>query len=158
MTNHAYSSLIYERKHVNLTSEFWLESSKKDLAAQLRRFNLGTQPRGLHADLRHAQTEHEHLRMALATPHPSISAQRALEPHWNFVFSNLLTAFQEFGVPTAIRRLVTYRRNVCAWFKRLQKFLIPIQEKLNRVQPPGPASVAAHVNSVFFYVLLLLTK
>ena len=139
-------------------SGFWIQSTKKDIGAQLRRFSMGTQARGLHVDLRAATTEEDHLRLALKTEHPAISAQRTLEPHWSFVFTNLAEAFHLFGVKGATRRITAYRQRVCKWLTIVRDYLAPVQKQLNRSQPPGPASVSAHVNTVFLYVLLVLTK
>ena len=69
-------------------SQFSCESKKKHVAEQLRRFNLGSQAKGLHFNLRQATTEEEHLRLALAAPHPTVTAHQALEDHWQFVFDN----------------------------------------------------------------------
>ena len=139
-------------------SQFSCESEKKQVAEQLRRYNIGSQARGLHFNLRQAQTEEEHLRLALQAPHPTVTAHEALEDHWQFVFDNLREAFQLFGVAGATQRLISYRRKVCEWLTKLQLFVAPLQKRLNQSQPPGPASVSGHVQSVFFYILLLLTQ
>ena len=70
-----------------LAGGFWLESIKKDKAAQLRHSTLGAQAWGLHAELREACIEQDHLQLAIQTPHPIVAAQQALEPAWANVFA-----------------------------------------------------------------------
>ena len=137
---------------------FWLESTRKDAANQLRQYNLGKQARGLHVDMRGAKTELEHLSLARSVPHPSSVAQQTLEPQWRFVFSNLEVAFRAFGIRAAAARLVDYRARVRRWFLKLKRYLAPLQDALNKEQPPGPASVSSHVQTLFLYVLLTLTN
>ena len=60
-----------------LTGSYWLESIKKDKAAQLRRYTLGAQARGLHAELRGACNEQDQLDLALRPPNPIVAAQTA---------------------------------------------------------------------------------
>ena len=137
---------------------FWLESQKKDKAAQLRRYTLSSQAKGLHADLRGACTEQAHLQLALATPHPIIAAATSLEEPWAYVFAQLAAGFETFGVSQTFTRLTSYRCRVTRFFSELKVFCDPFQTRLNAYQPATCKAVSGHVNSLFFYVLLRLTN
>lgn len=139
------------------SQDFWLESKTKDLDAQVRRFALGSQAKGLHARMRSAETMRDHLDIALGTPHPSTTVQNALDPAWRFVFTQLEAAFRRFGVHKTSERLISYRRRVRTWLSKVQKYCQPIQDLLNHDMPQTCKSVSGHVKSVFFYLLLLLT-
>ena len=139
-------------------SSFWLESQKKDKVAQLRRYTLNTQAKGLHADLRGACTEQAHLALALATPHPILAAATSLEAPWAYVFAQLEAGFKAFGVSRTFARLADYRSSVLRFFSELKVFCEPFQEKLQIYQPATCRAVSGHVNSLFFYVLLRLTN
>ena len=137
---------------------FWIESQKKEKAAQLRRYTIASQAKGLHADLRGACTEQAHLQLALNTPHPIIAASTSLEEPWAYVFAQLTASFEAFGVSRTLERLTSYRSNVTRFFSELKVFCEPFQSRLNVYQPATCAAVSGHVNSLFFYVLLRLTN
>ena len=141
----------------SLDSDFSQQSQTKHLASQVRRYTLGTQARGIHARMRHATTEAEHLQYAYETPHPTITAQNVLEPSWSYVFNNLTAGYQTWGAHMA-NQLVLYRTRVRGWFRKLLHYWAPLQKQLIAAQPPGPRSVSGHINTVFFYVLLRLSN
>ena len=147
---------LESREH-HIEEDFSLPSPNRELGAQVRRYTLGTQPRGLHARLRQAATPQEHLQGAMSCPHPTKTASRALTPEWYYVFNQIGASFTHFGVKPTIASLIKYRANVRTWLSNLLTFLAPLQAELRRVQPPSCAAVSGHVNSLFFYVILLLS-
>ena len=81
---------------------------------------LGAQARGLHAELRGAWTEQDYLELALRIPHPIVAAQKALEPEWAYVFSQLHEAFRDFGVSRTLQRLNSNRDRRAQFLTRSQ--------------------------------------
>ena len=142
----------------SLGNQFSLESTRKQLNAQVRRYAMGQQAKGLHVKMRAATTPIQHLKLAMEVPHPSVTVQSALEPSWQFVFTQLAESFQRFGVVNTTIRLNQYRDRVNRWLTQLCASVNAVQQLAVQMSPPGPRSVSGHVNYIFFYLLLLITN
>ena len=133
---------------------FYIESTKRDLGASIRRFSLGTQSRGLHLHMRQARTKEEHLWLAQQLEHPCSLAGRVLESDWAYVFAQLSAGFKLFGVADTFVRLNDYRYSILHWITQVHKRVEPLQVQLNRHMPAGPKQIAGHVKTVLLYLLL----
>ena len=79
LRNRFLGSPLQEPPEVNIHAQFSTESKHKDVGAQVRRYFLGTQAKGLHANMRAATTCEEHLAFAQECPHPAFSSLAALQ-------------------------------------------------------------------------------
>ena len=131
---------------------FSVESKSREVGACLRRYSFHMQARGLHILMQEAFTKEEHLHYAQQLEHPSQSVFKALEPEWFYVFSQLRQSFASRGVSQSLVELNEYRYRIMAWVNQLKKRLSPLQRELNK----QICTHAAHVQTVLFYLLLVL--
>ena len=68
------------------SSEFYTQSSRREVRASVRRFSLGSQGRGTHMSLRSTTNMVQHVQVALDARHPNQLIHEVLEPPWRYVF------------------------------------------------------------------------